>query len=198
MKPASTAAATTHTLSSKSLVGWNLWLCRTHQFQSCPQSAAHHSSSSPWRMSSEPALADSPDSAHCFTLVVQMALANLKIREKRSGCAGIARLALNWLGSAQLRPILSVCSQGWLVQTVLPQAPSCWCQCKCAYLYSKHTLDYLMYRIVWRLEQATLSKAENKSSHIHKSRQKLWQCTREPLWEEKEQWLLALHLANRT
>lgn len=101
MKPGSTAAATTHTLRSKSLVGWNLWLCRTHQFQSCPQSAAHHSGS-PWRMWSEPALADSPDTPHCFTLVVQMALANLKIRKKRSGCADIARLALNWLSSAQL------------------------------------------------------------------------------------------------
>lgn len=55
-----------------------------------------------------------------------------------------------------------------------------------------------MYRIVWSLELATLSKAENNSSHIHKSRQKLWQCTREALWKEKKQWLLALHLANRT
>lgn len=44
-----------------------------------------------------------------------------------------------------------------------------------------------MYRIVWSLEEATLSKAGNKSAHIHKCRQKVWQCMREALWKGREE-----------
>lgn len=54
-----------------------------------------------------------------------------------------------------------------------------------------------MYRIVWSLEEATLSKAENKSARIHTCRSCGSAPGRHFGMTEKKEWSLVLHLANR-